>query len=328
MKGIIVEVKDNFAAVLSEDGSITKLTDKNYSIGETVIMKNKKAKIIAAVSTTAAVLALTSIGALAYYTPVTYVSLDVNPSIEYSINTFDQVIDVNAVNDDGEEILEDLDLENMNINEAVDATVNELIDQGYIADDENGGVVITTSGDDEEAAQELAEELEEETQTNIDEQGKTAEVQAEAIGRERVEAARQLGVTPGKLNLVEKLIAAAPDPAAIDRNEWLNKPVKEINKTIKEYRKADKNADVNDDEDIDTDDDEDNQTTAPDQTAAPSATPKHTNKNTDKHTNKNTNKNTNKHQNKVTAAPGTTAAPDDNDELDQEQEQEQEQEQN
>ncbi|NLT48775.1 MAG: hypothetical protein GXX92_10240, partial [Clostridiales bacterium] len=72
----------------------------------------------------------------------------------------------------------------------------------------------------------------------IDEEGKTAVVESEAVGLERVKEAEQLGVTPGKLNLVEKLVKSSPVPEEIIIEEWLDKPVKEINKLIKENKKA------------------------------------------------------------------------------------------
>lgn len=52
-------------------------------------------------------------GALAYYTPAKYVSLDVNPSIEYQLNIFDRVLTVKGVNDDGSEIVDEIDLGNL-----------------------------------------------------------------------------------------------------------------------------------------------------------------------------------------------------------------------
>jgi hypothetical protein len=40
----------------------------------------------------AAALALFTTGHNAYYTPTDYVSMDVNPSVEYSVNRFDRIL--------------------------------------------------------------------------------------------------------------------------------------------------------------------------------------------------------------------------------------------
>jgi hypothetical protein len=157
--------------------------------------------------------------------------------VEYSLNTFDRILKVKAVNDDGAEILDSLDLKNMKIEDALKETLDKLMADGYLTDDPNGGVVITTSNDEMGDAEQLAAELEQDIQSYLDDQeGITAKVDAEAVAPDRVQEARELGVTPGKLNLVEKLQKSTTGAISVD--EWLTKPVKEINKAIKDNKKA------------------------------------------------------------------------------------------
>ncbi len=254
MKGIIVEINNNDAVILTNDGLFTKVKNHNYTVGQAITIqesRNTYSKLIAGAASMAAAFAVCTIGAYAWFTPTDYVSLDVNPSVEYSLNTFDRILEVKGVNDDGDELLDNLDLKNMTIEDAVKETLNKLMADGYLTDDPNGGIVITTSNDEMEDAKMLAAELEKEIQTYLDEQdGVTAKVDAEAVTPERVEEAKELGVTPGKLNLVEKLQATTAE--AIRVEEWLTKPVKEINKAIKENRKAGKG----NKESIDSDDQE------------------------------------------------------------------------
>ncbi len=56
----------------------------------------------------------------AYFTPVSFISIDINPSIELSVNTFDRVIGVSASNEDGEEIINSVNLNNLNYVEALE----------------------------------------------------------------------------------------------------------------------------------------------------------------------------------------------------------------
>lgn len=257
MKGIVLEIKNNEAAILSDDGAISKVKNKNYEIGQVIIMKEKKkfkSKFIASAAGLVAAMVVFATGAFAYYTPTSYVSLDVNPSIEYSVNMFDRVLTVKAVNDDGKDIVIDLDAEHKDITKAVEKTIDKLIEAGYITEDENSGVVIAVSNPKENKAKDLAKKIEKETQNHMDEKGKTAKVEVEAVGKERVDRASELNITPGKLNLIEKLKESAADPDKIVIEEWLNKPVKEINKTIKENREQLKNEDAEDKDEVkDTD---------------------------------------------------------------------------
>ena len=55
-------------------------------------------------------LCLTLYGSWLYFTPTSILSIDINPSIELSINRFDRVIDLKAFNEDGEALLQTLDV--------------------------------------------------------------------------------------------------------------------------------------------------------------------------------------------------------------------------
>ncbi len=249
MKSVVVEIKAGYAAVLSEDGCISKVKDKNYIIGQVIEMKSSNFKninkLVMCSALTAMIAIVGGITLWAYKTPYSYVSLDVNPSIEYSLNRFDKVISVTAVNDDGQEILNELELdklENQKIEDAVAETVNQISEDGYfdniIDNDIDGGIIIATSGEDQEKSDELAEKLQESLETEIEEIDEDITLETISVGFERVQKAKELGVTPGKLNLVEKLQNSSSNPESIILEEWLNKPVKEIMSAIKENKKA------------------------------------------------------------------------------------------
>ena len=249
MKSVVVEIKAGYAAVLSEDGCISKIKNKNYIIGQVIETKSSKFRNINKLVMCSALAAMIAIAGgitlWAYRTPYSYVSLDVNPSIEYSLNRFDKVISITAVNDDGQEILNRLKLdklENENIEDAVAETVNQISKDGYfdnsIDNDIEGGIIIATSGEYLEKSDELAEKLQKSLENEIEEIGEDIKLEAISVGLERVQKAKELGVTPGKLNLVEKLQNSSANPESIIVEEWLNKPVKDIMRAIKENRKA------------------------------------------------------------------------------------------
>lgn len=59
-----------------------------------------------------------------YFTPVSYISIDINPSIELEINTFDRVIEVIAGNVDAEKIVHSVSLKNLNYVDAMELLEN------------------------------------------------------------------------------------------------------------------------------------------------------------------------------------------------------------
>ncbi|MDD3172640.1 MAG: hypothetical protein PHF63_03035 [Herbinix sp.] len=247
MNAVVVELKNNVAAVLSDDGCVVTIKNNDYEIGQIIQIKNPSirfTKKIGMLAASAAAIVICSVGTWAYASPYTYVSIDVNPSIEFTVNRFDHVLHVNAVNDDGEEILNDITLDELKhktIQEALTNTVDQISEAGYFDGEMEGGIIIATSSDNMDKAEDLANELQQTIEQEITENGDDVEVEAISVDPTRVEEAKELGVTPGKLNLVEKLQAVSSNPDSVDIEEWLNKPVKDIMKATKDCKKATKN---------------------------------------------------------------------------------------
>ncbi len=241
MKAVIVEIRGKSVAALCDDGCVIKLKNNNYALGQVVEKSNGKRyrRLTLRVAGLAAAIALTSISAWAYFTPFSYVSLDVNPSLLYLLNRFDRVLSCEAVNDDGKEVVERLQLKNKDIKEAIKITIKEIAAEGYLADKETGGIVIAASSKDQNKSDELARSLDQTAAEAAAEENVEVEIEAESVGNERVREAESLGVTPGKLNLVQKLKESADDTKAegINTKEWAQKPVKDIMEEIKKNRR-------------------------------------------------------------------------------------------
>ena len=247
MKGIVVEIQKNMAALLSDDGAVRKVSNLNYSIGQEVEVSMKKTmnwKKWTAIGSAAACLMLVfGIGAYAYTTPYSKVSLDVNPSIEYTLNRFGRVIDVEGKNEDGETIISEAQVQSLkhqSIQDAIANTIDVIKEDGYF-EGEGAGIVIATSSDDENLAKELADDLKDVTENELDDLDAKATVETLSVGKALVKEADELGVTPGKLNLVKNLVKAAGDETQIQMQEWLGKSVKEIMTETKMLKEQTKN---------------------------------------------------------------------------------------
>ena len=121
MKAVVLEIRKNEAAVLCKDGQIVKIRRKDLTVGETIeisaaeICPDKKTVVYKQLRKYGTVAAAAAIllgfgGNHIYNTALacSYVSLDINPSIEYTLNRQDRVLDVTAVNEDAEEIVAQL----------------------------------------------------------------------------------------------------------------------------------------------------------------------------------------------------------------------------
>jgi len=162
MKAIIVEVKGKHAAVLTDGGVVSKIKNRNYYIGQEIVIKNNSNKLIRMTAAAAAAIMIFVTPAWAYYTPYSYVSIDVNPSFEFYINRFDRVLTVKGFNDDGRELSKNISidgLKNKEIQSAVKSVLNELKTKGYIVEGEEDSVIIAASSKSDEKKDILSKKL-------------------------------------------------------------------------------------------------------------------------------------------------------------------------
>lgn len=243
MKAVIVEIKGSVAAVLSEDGIVSKVRNKNYTVGQEIIIKNNS-KYIKLAASAAAALILFVTPAWAYLTPYSYVSLDINPSFEFSVNRFDRVLEVRAVNGDGEKVVENIgvsELKNKGINEAVKHVLVELKEQGYINEGEEGGVIVAALSKTQEKTDKLAAEL----KLAIEEEVAVKVLKAE--GEDKVKQSNNEKKAENKAEKEEqKVLEKADEPSIVNEQaeiEIKKEPDKSVeDEKIKEKTKEPKEA--------------------------------------------------------------------------------------
>lgn len=86
-----------------------------------------------------------------YFTPAAYISVDVNPSLELTVNRFDRVIAVTGRNDDGTALAENLHVRFLNYTQALDQVLDSAPISELLAQDE--ALSITVAGADEDRTQ-------------------------------------------------------------------------------------------------------------------------------------------------------------------------------
>lgn len=80
-----------------------------------------------------------------YGKPVSFISIDVNPSIELGVNRFGQVVTVNAYNEEGENILKNVSLKNVSYMQAIVRILEDESENGFLSGD--SGLVFTIVSD-------------------------------------------------------------------------------------------------------------------------------------------------------------------------------------
>jgi hypothetical protein len=165
------------------------------------------------------------LGGYAYAKPVSYVSLDINPSVELGINAFNRVVSSEGLNKDGQGLLQEIRLKNMLAENAIQALVLEIANKNYISEDGTSVIALTAQADDEQRAVQLQDRTRDRVQQVLREKNLECVVYADCVNLELRTQARELGLSPGKFRLIGILQALDP---SITVEQYRNAEVSEI----------------------------------------------------------------------------------------------------
>ena len=87
------------------------------------------------------------------------ISIDINPGISLSLNRYEYVINAQPLNDDGADVLDDLNLERLDLDTALNALIGAMNRKGYLSEGATASVFV--SGEDEDYNQKLYREVSE-----------------------------------------------------------------------------------------------------------------------------------------------------------------------
>src|ERR1700730_4722792 len=158
-KGLVLQIQDNQAYIMSKEGTFHKIpVPRSIELGQEIewleseTIRNKKLfkKIWMPVSGVAIACVL-FLGlwhgqvdpTLDTQKAFAYVSIDINPSIELSVDEKEKVLHSTADNSDGQNILHKVSLQSLTIHQAVQSITQQANKQGFIKSD--GDIFITTS---------------------------------------------------------------------------------------------------------------------------------------------------------------------------------------
>jgi hypothetical protein len=266
LKAIIVDIDGDYIIVANRRGDFKRIynTYKGYRVGDEIEIPERRLVSLAPFVRVAAVaifllcFGLGSLGVAGYFKPVTYVSLDINPSVELSVNRFERVLRAEGLNGEGRAILGDGRVfRNMKLEEALKLLLKRAIEKNYLAPPRNAVMLTVSSvgnnvppGLDKKLRQIAEEEIKKalpaaaEAQSSSDE-GEGAEVKpnqmqgdagiqiiVEQTTIQKHEEARKLNISQGKLLMYEKLKKIKP---GVTLQEVREAPVSRI---IDELEKA------------------------------------------------------------------------------------------
>lgn len=142
-------------------------------------------------------------------TPLAAISLDVNPSIQITVNRNEKVLDVDALNKDAEIVLGDMDLEGSDINVAVNAILGSMLRNGYLTADANT-ILVSVNSKDAAMGAALQKKLNAEIGKILSGSNFSGAVMSQTVTDEETlrSLADEHDISVGKAQLIQKILAA------------------------------------------------------------------------------------------------------------------------
>ena len=191
----------------------------NSTQRSTAFYLKKAASMVAAIL----LVAFLGLGAYSWTIPVQYINIDINPSVELVINRYNRIIRQNPLNDDGEKLLESVDLQLQKYEKGVHAVIETAKSLGYLADERD--VLISISSSDSDLRQKTQEEIK-----------KKVPQKAEVMVFDSAEHDRSVreGLSPGKSRMIGKVMESGTN---LTEEELAAAPVKDLMLRVKENKK-------------------------------------------------------------------------------------------
>ena len=139
------------------------------------------------------------------------VSLDVNPSIELKVNSREKVLSCEALNEEGKDVLYDMDngkdLKGTKVDVAVNAIVGGLVKNGYF-DSISSAILISVEDNDTNRADRLQKQLYNTVNSVLNDSAHTADVLSQTLSQDSaLEAqAKSNNISTGKAALIEQIM--------------------------------------------------------------------------------------------------------------------------
>ncbi|WP_028043232.1 anti-sigma-I factor RsgI family protein [Candidatus Stoquefichus massiliensis] len=138
---------------------------------------------------------------------IAVVGIDVNPSIELSINQKNKIEQVTAKNEDAKKIIGDMDLKGSQIDVGINALIGAMLKEGYI-DELKNSLLISVTGDNQEENEKLRKQL----SLNVDEFLKASHIDGSVVSQtidqqdDIIKLAKQYNISVGKAEIIQQLI--------------------------------------------------------------------------------------------------------------------------
>ncbi len=231
-KGIVVEKSGRNLIVLTPEGEFKKVavSGGEYRLGQEIEFNVPRVSSVYRFGAIAAAVVLLLLVPVFVnlmemsHKAYAYVQLDINPGVEFTINRYDRIIDVRALNSDGQKVLEGFELNGKNLEEGIRYFTSKSYEMGYVSEENKNHIIVTTVMEGEENPS-LEKTVEEAVNQVVDEKNIPAQVNVLNATKEIRAEAEKSGISSGKLLL---LLEANSEGMDIDIEDMKSLSISEV----------------------------------------------------------------------------------------------------
>lgn len=236
MKAVVMEIGRKYTIVLTRQGDYVRVkTLPHYRVGYEIECPPVPAvKYWIRYASAAAVLVFfIGLGGLVFTftTPYSYVNLDINPSVEMTVNRFDYIIQVKGMNPDGDALLSKGSVLYKSLQAGVGILLERLDQEGYLPSDSPSTLVLTIVSEDQRKIDRFDQTISEAISQKLNHQSKV-DVYVIHTDLQTHTDAEKHNLSSGRFLLIQELQKTTGQD--LNPNEMKDVPITEIVRMVRE----------------------------------------------------------------------------------------------
>ena len=164
------------------------------------------------------------------------ITIDTNPSIELVVNRLNKVINVNYNNNEAYNILREVNLKNKSLDRALEISIDQLIEKGFLDDEENI-IIISGYNKVKEVKNTKLEKIQKKVEERINLRGKNVTIISNVVSLEDRDIAKDMDISYGKLKLIKDIISLDSSYTINNIKDLTMKDLKDIYKNLRKVQK-------------------------------------------------------------------------------------------
>lgn len=167
----------------------------------------------------------------------TFISIDVNPSIEMLADENNMIMELRGLNEEAETVLQDVDDDDKDLDQVVSSIVESMTEHGYLKPEVRNSILVSVENEDSEKADHIKGTITDDIYKTLDKTEIDSVVLTQDVKKtkELEKEAEALNISVGKMSLIQNLVQKDSD---LDVQQMAGMSIQDISNLAQE-RKVD-----------------------------------------------------------------------------------------